>query len=89
NYYDRRFIGIYIDHYNHIDNLIPTFKVINEIKNNMSLEEFRNFLLDLPYHINSSKKRIIAELFDIDKNQFDGLFYFEKFKIKTILTIKR
>jgi hypothetical protein len=77
---------------NSIENLIPTFKIINHYKRTKSLEGFRKFIADLQRRINELPKRTtreatikraayikrVAELFGITpETPFSGKFYFE------------
>lgn len=85
-------ITLKFDDINHIDNLLPTLKIVNHYKRALDLEMFRKYMLS--FHIRLSKlpkypkveKSIkhkhymnnIATAFDIDVNKpFNGKFYFE------------
>jgi 5-methylcytosine-specific restriction endonuclease McrA len=76
-----------------IDNLVPTFSIINHYKRSLDLNDFRKLLSTLHIRlkklpknprIDKSKKRKeyllkLAELFDIKEDKpFEGLFFFEK-----------
>jgi hypothetical protein len=84
-----------INSYNDINNLFPTFKIINHYKRSLDLEGFRKYMLNfhlrlakLPKNTNVPRTQRrkeymfkIAELFDITINKpFEGIFYFEKVK---------
>lgn len=78
---------------NNIDNLIPTFRQVNILKADLSIDEFRHLLADLRLDLFGAisspcipnKLHIIrlevAHLFGISfKKPFCGKFYFEQFK---------
>lgn len=80
---------------NHIDNLMPTCRIINHYKRSHDLESFRKYMLDfhkrlakLPKKTNVARteKRKeymfkVAELFGITQDiPFSGVFYFEIIK---------
>jgi len=75
-----------------IENLVPTFKIINHYKRAKSIEGFRKFIAGLQCRINKLPKRTtreatikrglyikqVAELFGITpETPFSGKFYFE------------
>lgn len=78
---------------NKLDNLLPTFPIINNYKRYLFLEDFRKRLENLHQRLKKLPKNPktqkslkhkeyllnIANLFDINENKpFKGLFYFEK-----------
>lgn len=76
----------------HIDNLIPTQRIINHYKRSMGLQQFRRYMMSFHLRISKLPKNPkaprsikhkaymleVARLFDIAPNKgFNGIFYFE------------
>lgn len=81
-----------LDKHNHIDNLVPTLKIINHYKRQLSLEGWRKYMLNFhkrfdkypknPYTETSIKRKAymqqVADAFGITIDKpFNGIFYFE------------
>lgn len=80
------------DQINHIDNLLPAIKIINHYKRGLTIEGFRNYMMDFHKRLSKLPKKtvvkrtekrkeymqMVANLFDITPdNPFVGKFYFE------------
>lgn len=88
-----KFILIEDQNQNDINNLLPTFQIINHYKRGLDLEGFRWYMLDFHLRLTKLPKKTlvertqkrkeymfkIAELFDITVDEpFCGTFWFEK-----------